>query len=137
MTLHAALRLLAGSVILISLLVGHWIHPWGYYLTAFVGLNLLQSAFTNWCPAMTLFRRLGLREARCSQGMSVDQGVHLIVGALVLLILALVFLLKLPAALLLVIALVGISLVQSAFSGWCPALWLARILGFKHPSPSA
>jgi len=131
MTLHAALRLTAGSVLLISLLLGHYVHPWWYFLTAFVGLNLLQSAFTNWCPAITLFRRLGLPEERCDQGMSVHQGVHLIVGAWVLLILALVFLLQLPTTWLLLIALVGLSLVQSAFTGWCPALWLARALGFK------
>lgn len=134
MTLHAALRLMAGSVLLISLLLGHWADPWWYVLTAFVGLNLLQSAFTNWCPAITLFRRLGLPEERCDQGMSVHQGVHLIIGASVLLILALVFLFQLPATLLLVIALLALSLVQSAFSGWCPALWLARILGFKPPA---
>lgn len=134
MTLHAALRLMAGSVILISLLIGHYVHPWGYYLTAFVGLNLLQSAFTNWCPAMTVFRKLGLREERCAQGMSIHQGVHLIAGAMVLVTLALVFLAQLPQALLLVTGVIGLSLLQSAFTGWCPAFWLARLLGFRTPT---
>lgn len=133
MTLHASLRLLAGIVILISLTVGYALHPWGYYLTAFVGLNLLQSAFTNWCPAMSIFRALGLREERCSSGMSIHQGVHMIAGSLVLLTLALVFLAEMPIELLIVTAVIGASLVQSAFTGWCPALMISRMLGFHKP----
>jgi len=62
MTVNQALRALAGFVILLSLALGTWVHPNWYYLTAFVGLNLLQSAFTKWCPAMTIFRKMGLRE---------------------------------------------------------------------------
>lgn len=134
MNLHAALRLMAGSVILISLAIGYGVHPWGYYLTAFVGLNLLQSAFTNWCPAMSIFRTLGLKEERCQHGMSVHQGVHMIAGSLVLLTLALVFIFNLPVELLLVTGLIGLSLVQSAFTGWCPAIMLSRLLGFKQPA---
>ncbi|GGB89874.1 hypothetical protein GCM10011352_14880 [Marinobacterium zhoushanense] len=134
MTLHAALRLMAGSVILVSLVIGYSLHPWGYYLTAFVGLNLLQSAFTNWCPAMSIFRALGLKEERCQTGMSVHQGVHLIAGSLVLLTLALVFIVQLPIELLLVTAVIGLSLAQSAFTGWCPAIMLSRLLGFHRPA---
>ena len=48
--------------ILISLALGHWVSPYWYLFTAFVGVNLLQSAFTRWCPAMTIFRKLGLKE---------------------------------------------------------------------------
>lgn len=132
MSLHAALRLMAGSVILISLAIGYYLHPYGYYLTAFVGLNLLQSAFTNWCPAMAVFRMLGLREEQCAQGMSIHQGVHMIAGTLVLLTLALVFLAGLSPMLLAVTAIIGASLVQSAFSGWCPAMSIARLLGFHR-----
>lgn len=62
MTVNEALRAMAGVVILISLALGHWVHEYWYLLTAFVGLNLLQSAFTRWCPAMTIFRKLGLKE---------------------------------------------------------------------------
>ena len=62
MTVNKALRAMAGFFILLSLGLGHWVSPWWYLFTAFVGLNLLQSAFTNWCPAMTIFRKLGLRE---------------------------------------------------------------------------
>jgi hypothetical protein len=47
-------------MILLSLALGQWVHPGWLWLTAFVGLNLLQSAFTNRCPAMGVFRGLGL-----------------------------------------------------------------------------
>jgi hypothetical protein len=63
MTVERALRGLAGTVVLASLALGHWLHPGFLWLTAFAGLNLLQSAFTNACPAMTAFRWLGLPEA--------------------------------------------------------------------------
>lgn len=61
MTVERAVRLLAGVMILLSLGLAHWVSPYWLLLTAFVGLNLLQSAFTNWCPAMTIFRALGLK----------------------------------------------------------------------------
>jgi hypothetical protein len=61
MTIERALRALAGIMVLLSLALGYWLHPGFLLLTAFVGLNLLQSAFTNACPAMAIFRRLGLR----------------------------------------------------------------------------
>jgi hypothetical protein len=67
MTVERALRLMAGVVVLLSLALGYWISPWWYWLTAFVGLNLLQSAFTNWCPAMAIFRWMGLSESGCPQ----------------------------------------------------------------------
>lgn len=60
MSLDEALRAIAGLVILLSLALAHWVHPAFYFLTLFVGLNLLQSAFTKWCPMMSLLRRLGL-----------------------------------------------------------------------------
>ena len=62
MTVNEALRAMAGIVVLVSLALGTWVSPYWYLLTAFVGLNLLQSAFTKWCPAMAVFRMLGLRE---------------------------------------------------------------------------
>ena len=46
MTINEALRLIAGAFILLSLALGYWIHPGWYVFTAFVGLNLFQSAFT-------------------------------------------------------------------------------------------
>jgi hypothetical protein len=63
MTVERSLRLTAGIFILLSLALGYWVSPYWYLFTAFVGLNLLQSGFTNWCPAMAIFRRLGLRDA--------------------------------------------------------------------------
>ncbi len=61
MTVNEALRATAGFFILLSLALGHWVNPYWYLFTAFVGLNLLQSAFTRWCPAMAIFRKLGLK----------------------------------------------------------------------------
>ncbi len=62
MSVNEALRAMAGFMVLLSLVLGTWVHEYWYFLTAFVGLNLLQSAFTRWCPAMTILRKLGLRE---------------------------------------------------------------------------
>jgi len=62
MTVERALRGLAGGLILVSLGLGYWVHPGFFLFTAFVGANLFQSAFTNACPAMTVFRKLGLRD---------------------------------------------------------------------------
>jgi hypothetical protein len=55
------LRLVAGAFVLISLALGYWVSPGWYLFTAFVGLNLLQSAFTDWCPMMFFLRKLGVR----------------------------------------------------------------------------
>ena len=61
MTLDRYLRMIAGSFVLASLALAHWVSPKWYYFTAFVGLNLLQSAFTNWCPMMNILNKLGVR----------------------------------------------------------------------------
>jgi DUF2892 family protein len=60
MTVERALRLIAGSFILLSLILGHYLSPYWYLFTAFVGLNLFQSGLTNWCPMMTFLRKLGM-----------------------------------------------------------------------------
>jgi hypothetical protein len=57
MTVERVLRGIAGAFVLLSLLFGYLVHPGFYWFTAFVGANLLQSAFTNWCPMMTILRR--------------------------------------------------------------------------------
>jgi hypothetical protein len=62
MTVDRAVRLMAGVMVLLSLALARWVSPNWLWLTAFVGLNLLQSAFTNWCPAMAIFRKMGLPE---------------------------------------------------------------------------
>ena len=59
MYIDRALRLIAGSAILISLLLAVKVNLSWLWLTAFVGLNLFQSFFTEWCPAMTLLAKLG------------------------------------------------------------------------------
>ena len=51
---------LAGAMVLLSLALGTWGHPYWYFLTAFVGLNLLQSSVTGFCPAARIARRLGI-----------------------------------------------------------------------------
>ncbi len=66
MTVERAVRALAGLFVLGSVALGYWVHPGFFVFTAFVGANLLQSGFTNSCPAMTVFRRLGLPEAGCA-----------------------------------------------------------------------
>ena len=63
MNIERALRLIAGVFILLSVVLGWLVSPWFYLFTAFVGLNLLQSAFTNWCPMISILRKAGLRES--------------------------------------------------------------------------
>ena len=62
MTVERALRGMAGLFVLLSVGLGYFVHPGFYLFTAFVGANLLQSAFSNWCPAMWLFRKAGLKD---------------------------------------------------------------------------
>lgn len=61
MTIERGLRLAAGVVVLASVVLAHWVSPLWLLLTAFAGLNLLQSAFTNWCPMVWFLKRLGLK----------------------------------------------------------------------------
>jgi hypothetical protein len=61
MTIERGLRLAAGVVVLASVALGYWVHPAWLLLTAFAGLNLLQSAFTNWCPMVSILARLGFQ----------------------------------------------------------------------------
>ncbi|MGY8871806.1 MAG: YgaP family membrane protein [Pseudomonadales bacterium] len=132
MTVSAALRLMAGTVVLISLALGTYINPNWFYLTGFVGLNLLQSAFTGWCPAITIFKKLGLQQESCNvAGMNVNQGIHIMAGAIILGTVVAVLLFNINTLLLAVTAIVGVSLLQSAFSGWCPGMSIVKLLGFK------
>ena len=63
MTLEPVLRLIAGVFVIASVLLGMFVHPYFLWFTVFVGLNLVQSAFTRWCPMMSILRRLGVRES--------------------------------------------------------------------------
>ena len=61
MTVDRALRLIAGAFVFASVMLGMFVHPNFYWFTAFVGVNLFQSAFTNWCPMMAILSKAGLR----------------------------------------------------------------------------
>jgi hypothetical protein len=61
MTVDRALRLIAGAFVVMSVVLGVFVHTGFLWFTAFVGVNLFQSAFTNWCPMMTVLRKVGLR----------------------------------------------------------------------------
>jgi hypothetical protein len=65
MTVERGLRLMAGLMVLLSVALTFYFSPYWMWLTVFIGLNLLQSAFTNWCPAMSILRAIGLKEASC------------------------------------------------------------------------
>ena len=60
MTIERYLRFIAGFFVMLSVALGYWVSPNWFLFTAFVGLNLFQSAFTNWCPMMTFLRKLGV-----------------------------------------------------------------------------
>jgi hypothetical protein len=62
MNLNESLRAIAGFFVLVSLALGWWVHPAFFLFTAFVGANLLQSAFTRWCPMMAILRKAHVPE---------------------------------------------------------------------------
>jgi hypothetical protein len=62
MRLNERLRLIAGIFVLASVVLAATVHPYWNYSAAFVAVNLIQSAFTGWCPMMALLRKLGVQE---------------------------------------------------------------------------
>lgn len=56
------IRGIAGLLILVSLVLAWTVHEGWLFFSAFVGANLLQSAFTNWCPMMTVLRKIGVKD---------------------------------------------------------------------------
>lgn len=62
MRMEQWIRAIAGTFVLISLALGYLVNPWFHAFTAFVGLNLLQSAFTQWCLMEKLLARLGVAQ---------------------------------------------------------------------------
>ena len=62
MTINEALRAIAGAFVLISVALGVWVNPWWFAFTAFVGANLFQSAFSHWCPMMTILKKVGVHQ---------------------------------------------------------------------------
>ncbi|MGY3968605.1 YgaP family membrane protein [Aeromonas enteropelogenes] len=61
MTVDNGVRIVAGCMLLLSLALTHWIHPGFVWLSVFVGVNLIQSAFTGFCPAAMLLKRMGFK----------------------------------------------------------------------------
>ena len=61
MDVNQWLRAIAGILVLISIALGHFVSPYWFLFTGFIGLNLLQSAFTRWCPMMSILRGLGVK----------------------------------------------------------------------------
>jgi hypothetical protein len=61
MTLDAAVLRFAGFVVLLSLALAHWVHPYWIGLTIFAGLNMLQASFTGFCPAAMVFKAMGVK----------------------------------------------------------------------------
>ena len=62
MTINEYLRAIAGFFVVASVALGYWVHPGFFLFTAFVGLNLFQSAFTRWCPMISILRKAGVQE---------------------------------------------------------------------------
>ena len=63
MTINEALRLIAGSFVLASMLLGIYVSPWWFLFTGFVAVNQIQSAFTHWCPMMWFLGKAGMKDA--------------------------------------------------------------------------
>ncbi|SDG76000.1 YgaP family membrane protein [Alloyangia pacifica] len=61
MTLDRAVMLFAGAMVLLSVALTVWVSPYWVWFTVFIGLNLMQSAITGFCPAAILFRKLGVK----------------------------------------------------------------------------
>ena len=55
-------RLMAGLFVMLTTALGIWVNPAFFWLTLFIGANLLQSGFTNWCPMMAVLRRAGFKD---------------------------------------------------------------------------
>lgn len=62
MNINRMLRIIAGIFILVTVLLAHFHSPYWLFFTGFVGINLLQSGFTNWCPMITILKKLGVPE---------------------------------------------------------------------------
>lgn len=75
MTVDRYIRLIAGTFVLASLLLGYFISPYWFLFTAFVALNLMQSALTDWCPMMSVLRRLGAKDGSSSARASHHAGI--------------------------------------------------------------
>lgn len=62
MTINDAIKLIAGSFVLISIILGYMVHEYFFFFTAFVALNLIQSSFTKWCLMDKILKKVGVKE---------------------------------------------------------------------------
>lgn len=74
MTMERALRLIAGCAVLLSVALVYFHHPNWLFFTGFVGLNLLQSGFTDWCPMIWVLEKAGLKRCHCAQQLRPNGG---------------------------------------------------------------
>jgi hypothetical protein len=68
MKTESYIRIMAGTMVLISVALTHFVSPWWLLMTCFVGFNLIQSAFTGFCPAEMILAKLGLGDGACCCG---------------------------------------------------------------------
>ena len=61
MTVDRAVLAFAGAMVLVSVALAHFVSPWWLLLTVFVGVNMLQAAFTGFCPAAMVLRKVGVQ----------------------------------------------------------------------------
>lgn len=61
MSLDRSVMLFAGCMVLLSVVLTHWVSAYFIWFTVFIGLNLIQSSLTGWCPAAIVFKKLGIR----------------------------------------------------------------------------
>ena len=80
-TVERALRLIAGAFVALSVLLGIYVNANFLWFTLFVGVNLFQSAFTNWCPMMVILRKGGLPDATDRGRQSQVRDSATVVGA--------------------------------------------------------
>lgn len=67
MDINRWLRAIAGVFIILSVVLTYFHHPNWMFFTVFIGLNLFQSAFTNWCPMITILKKLGVKDVQCCE----------------------------------------------------------------------
>jgi hypothetical protein len=73
MKTESYIRLLVGTMVLISVTLAHFVSPWWLLLAVFVGVNLIQSVFTGFCPAEVILHKLGLGDGACAVNPTVKK----------------------------------------------------------------
>ena len=69
MSIEKMIRVIAGTFILMSVALAIWVSPWWLIWTTLIGVNLVQSAFTNWCLAEIILKKLGVQGNCCSDSL--------------------------------------------------------------------